>query len=98
MLFKNEKNDLYYSTDEYLDFVDNWNKFYSVFTSYKNGDKQELKWIIIYLYMVLQSIFILALKGPNSFNMILVISNGSSSSGFSDDNDRCLNIIIPPSF
>jgi len=52
---------MFYRTDQYLDCKDNFSKLLSSVNSLLNGNKEEYKWVVIFLYMFLQSLFIIAL-------------------------------------
>jgi len=52
---------MFYSTNLHLDCKDNFAKLLSSVNSVLDGNKDEYKWVIIYLYMFLQSLFIIAL-------------------------------------
>jgi hypothetical protein len=57
----------YYNTNEYADFIDNFHKLYEAcIRLYIDNNKKELKWVIIHLYMSLQSTFILSLRTTNN--------------------------------
>ncbi|KQC12017.1 MAG: hypothetical protein APR54_10145 [Candidatus Cloacimonas sp. SDB] len=60
----------YISINECSDFIDNFNKFYYFTKNYISGDYNEFKWIIISLYMTLQSIFVLSLRNDVEENVL----------------------------
>jgi len=59
--------DLFYETGFEEDFFDNLSFFEDIFYKYKNGNKANFKWVILSLFMLLQSLFVLALKSSHSF-------------------------------
>lgn len=64
-------NDLFFKTDEYKDCLDNFEKFSIYFQDFiEDKDSNSLKWVVLTLYMFMQSIFVLTLMGTNSFNVI----------------------------
>jgi hypothetical protein len=60
---------MFYPTDEHIDCTDNFSKLLLSVDSLA-GKKAEYKWIIIYLFMFLQSLFIVALSHSNKYSII----------------------------
>lgn len=56
----------FYTTDERKDFESNIEKLFDSIDKYIKWDIQEVKWIILYLYMTLQSLFIIKLRFTNN--------------------------------
>ena len=61
---------MFYQTNQHLDCKDNFAKLSSSVNSVLDGNKDEYKWVIIYLYMFLQSLFIIALSHGNKLSII----------------------------
>jgi len=61
---------MFYQTDQHLDCKDNFTKLSSSINSVLDGNKDEYKWVIIYLYMFLQSLFIITLSHDNKLAII----------------------------
>ena len=61
---------MFYRTDERMDCTDNFSKLLSSVNSVLAGNKAEYKWIIIYLFMFLQGLFIIALSHGNKYSII----------------------------
>ncbi len=58
-----------FQTDEWLDFLDNYEQCESYLQKYHAGDQMALKWVCITLFMSLQSLFVVTLKGTNHANV-----------------------------
>lgn len=61
---------MFYRTDERIDCKDNFSKLLSSVNLVLDGKKAGYKWMIIYLFMFLQSLFIVALSHSNKYFII----------------------------
>ena len=61
---------MFYQTNQHLDCKDNFAKLSSSVNSVLDGNKDEYKWVIIYLYMFLRSLFIIVLSHGNKLSII----------------------------
>lgn len=61
---------MFYRTNQHNDCKDNFSKLLSSVNSALDGDKDEYKWMIIYFFMFLQSLFIIALSHGNKYSII----------------------------
>lgn len=61
---------MFYRTNQHDDCKDNFSKLLSSVNSVLAGNKAEYKWIIICLFMFLQSLFIIALSHSNKYPII----------------------------
>ena len=61
---------MFYRTDEHIDCTDNFSKLLSSANSVLAGEKAEYKWLIIYLFMFLQSLFMVGLSHSNKYSII----------------------------
>ena len=61
---------MFYRTDEHIDCTDNFSKLLSSANSVLAGEKTEYKWLIIYFFTFLQSLFIVVLSHGNKYSII----------------------------
>jgi len=57
----------FYRTGHEEEFIADFYFFEDAYTKFKNGDKKNLKWVILSLHMLLQNLFILSLKSTHPF-------------------------------
>lgn len=56
-------------TDEWQDFLDNFDHLERSISAYRQGNESEFKWVILTLFMSLQSLFVVCLKNTDFHNV-----------------------------
>ena len=66
-------------TDEWQDFLDNFDHLERSISAYRQGNQSEFKWVILTLFMGLQSLFVVCLKNTDFHN---VTRNNGKKKGY----------------
>jgi hypothetical protein len=59
----------HFITDEWQDFLDNFDHLERSISAYRQGNQNEFKWMILTLFMSLQSLFVVCLKNTDFHNV-----------------------------